>query len=136
MGLVYSVVFFLVSRMFLLDVFVFYFEGIFIVKFVVELVGIFMGVDGIVMGVLGLLMGWVVRRFIFVFVVMVFEGMVGDEENERFDFVSVSLEEMVKWNLWGWRDKMKVLVVRMGVVVVVMVVGMYLDMVLGIRGVD
>ncbi|KAK4661968.1 uncharacterized protein QC763_709330 [Podospora pseudopauciseta] len=135
-GLVYSVVLFLAGRTFLSDVFVLHFEGIPTVKPAVEPAAIFTGADGVATGVLGLLMGWAARRFIFAPVVTAPEGTVGDEENERFDPASASLEETVKWNLWGWRDKTKVSVVRTGAAVVATVVGTYLDTALGIRGVD
>ncbi|KAK0665996.1 hypothetical protein QBC41DRAFT_257112 [Cercophora samala] len=135
-GLVYSVVLFLAGRTFLSDVFVLHFEGIPTVKPAVEPAGIFVGADGIATGVLGLLMGWAARRFIFAPVVTAPEGTVKDEENERFDPASASLGETVKWNLWGWKDKTKVSVVRTGAAVVATVVGTYLDTALGIRGVD
>ncbi|KAK4202742.1 hypothetical protein QBC40DRAFT_321130 [Triangularia verruculosa] len=135
-GLVYSVVLFLAGRTFLSDVFVLHFEGIPTIKPAVEPAGIFAGKKGLATGLLGLLMGLAARRFIFAPVVTAPEGTVKDEENERFDPASASLGETIKWNLWGWKDKTKVSVVRTGVAVVATAVGTYLDTALGIKGVD
>lgn len=128
-GLIYGVTLFVAVKTYLGTTFVLYFEGITRVE---PALNTKYGATAAIL-LVGLL-GLAAQSFIFTPVEATPRTV--DPKTKRFDPVTATLSDTLRWNLWGFSRKTQVVILRTGLVMLATWVNTYLQCSMTVRGVE